>query len=54
MSVLPQQWEYLLDDSIDTEVMDSWGAAGWELVAVVRGPGYLQMFYKRPQVSDDH
>jgi hypothetical protein len=42
LAVMPQQWEYATVPLIvhaTKQILDQWGADGWELVQVVTGDG---------------
>ena len=45
-------WEYVTTPLLlhkETEILNTWGKQGWELVQVVTGPqGGLIAFFKRP------
>jgi len=45
-------WEYVTTPLLlhkETEILNTWGRQGWELVQVVTGPqGGLIAFFKRP------
>ena len=49
-------WEYVTTPLLlhkETQILNTWGMQGWELVQVVSGPqGGLIAFFKRPKVED--
>lgn len=50
--VITMKWEYATTPLIihtTTQILNSWGDDGWELVSVINGPeGGLVAYFKRP------
>jgi hypothetical protein len=50
------KWEYVTTPLLlhkETQILNTWGNKGWELVQVTTGPqGGLIAFFKRPLVAD--
>lgn len=47
-----QKWEYVTSPLLihnTTQILNSWGVDGWELVTIIAGPeGGLVAYFKRP------
>lgn len=50
------KWEYVTTPLLlhkETQILNTWGTKGWELVQVTTGPqGGLIAFFKRPLAAD--
>jgi hypothetical protein len=55
MELLMTTWEYVTTPLLlhkETQILNTWGAKGWELVQVITGPqGGLIAFFKKPVES---
>lgn len=51
------KWEYVTTPLLlhkETQILNTWGTKGWELVQIITGPqGGLVAFFKRP-LSDNN
>lgn len=49
------KWEYVTTPLLlhkETQILNTWGTKGWELVQIIAGPqGGLVAFFKRPLVE---